>query len=46
MVFVVAEKKFGFVSQILKKLREPFHRIGLVGERKSGGSKHHRVVYR
>ena len=30
MVFVVANKKIGFVSQILKKLREPHHQIGRV----------------
>ena len=43
MVLVVAEKKFGFVSQILKKLREPFHRIGVVAKHKNG--KHPRVIY-
>ena len=32
MVLVVAEKKIGFVSQILRKLREPFYRIGRVVE--------------
>jgi phosphoribosylformylglycinamidine cyclo-ligase len=30
MVFVVAAGKIGFVSQILKKLREPCHQIGRV----------------
>ncbi len=35
MVLVVAEKKIGFVSQILKKLREPFYRIGQVIPSKS-----------
>jgi phosphoribosylformylglycinamidine cyclo-ligase len=30
MVLVVAEKKIGFVSQILRKMREPFYRIGRV----------------
>ena len=43
MVLVVAEKKFGFVSQILKKLHEPFYRIGYVAPRKAG--KHPKVVY-
>jgi len=42
MVLVVAEKKFGFVSQILKKMREPFYRIGQVAAHKS---KQPRVVY-
>ncbi len=35
MVLVVAPKKIGFVSQILKKLREPFYQIGQVAPRKS-----------
>jgi phosphoribosylformylglycinamidine cyclo-ligase len=35
MVFVVPARKIGFVSQILKKLREPFHEIGRVVELKS-----------
>jgi phosphoribosylformylglycinamidine cyclo-ligase len=43
MVLVVAEKKFGFVSQTLKKLREPFYRIGQVAAHKS--NKQPRVVY-
>jgi phosphoribosylformylglycinamidine cyclo-ligase len=43
MALVVAEKKFGFASQILKKLREPFHKIGRVAEHKRG--KHPKVVY-
>jgi len=43
MVMVVAEKKFGFVSQILKKMREPFYRIGVVSVHKG---KQPRVVYR
>ena len=30
MVLVVAEKKIGFVSQILRKMREPFYQIGHV----------------
>lgn len=30
MVMVVAEKKIGFVSQILRKMREPFYEIGRV----------------
>jgi rRNA processing protein Gar1 len=30
MVLVVAEKKIGFVSQILRKMREPFFQIGRV----------------
>jgi phosphoribosylformylglycinamidine cyclo-ligase len=42
MVLVVAEKKFGFVSQILKKLREPFHQIGHIDHHKS---KQPKVVY-
>jgi phosphoribosylformylglycinamidine cyclo-ligase len=42
MVLVVAEKKFGFVSQILKKMREPFHKIGHIEKHKSGKPK---VVY-
>jgi phosphoribosylformylglycinamidine cyclo-ligase len=43
MVLIVAEKKIGFVSQILKKLREPFFRIGRVTPLRS--SKQSRVVY-
>jgi phosphoribosylformylglycinamidine cyclo-ligase len=43
MVLVVAEKKFGFVSQTLKKLREPFHKIGYIDRLKS--PKHPKVVY-
>ena len=42
MVVVIAEKKFGFVSQILKKMREPFYRIGHVAAHKG---KEPRVVY-
>ncbi len=42
MVLVVAEKKFGFVSQILKKMREPFHKIGQIDLHKTGKPK---VVY-
>ena len=42
MVLVVAEKKFGFASQILKKMREPFFRIGQVATHKG---KQPRVVY-
>lgn len=30
MVFIVSPRKLGFVSQILKKLREPFYQIGEV----------------
>jgi phosphoribosylformylglycinamidine cyclo-ligase len=43
MVLVVAEKKLGFVSQMLKKMGEPFYKIGQVAEQKS--SKHPKVVY-
>jgi phosphoribosylformylglycinamidine cyclo-ligase len=43
MVFVVPSRKIGFVSQILKKLREPFHEIGRVVELKS--KKQARVIY-
>jgi phosphoribosylformylglycinamidine cyclo-ligase len=43
MVLIVAEKKIGFVSQILKKLREPFFQIGRVIPSRS--SKQSRVVY-
>jgi phosphoribosylformylglycinamidine cyclo-ligase len=43
MVLVVAEKKFGFVSQILKKLGEPFHKIGGIVEQES--SKQPKVIY-
>jgi phosphoribosylformylglycinamidine cyclo-ligase len=43
MVVVVGERKFGFVSQILKKMREPFYRIGFIAEHES--SKQPRVVY-
>jgi len=35
MVLIVAANKFGFVSQILTKLREPFHQIGRVIPAKS-----------
>jgi phosphoribosylformylglycinamidine cyclo-ligase len=42
MVLVVSEKKFGFVSQILKKMREPFYQIGHVADHKN---KQPRVVY-
>jgi phosphoribosylformylglycinamidine cyclo-ligase len=35
MVLVVSPRKIGFVSQILKSLREPFHEIGHVVPRKS-----------
>jgi len=42
MVLVVAEKKLGFVSQILKKIREPFYRIGHIAAHKG---KQPRVVY-
>jgi len=43
MIFVVAARKIGFVSQILKKIREPFYEIGRVVERKSSRSA--KVVY-
>jgi phosphoribosylformylglycinamidine cyclo-ligase len=43
MVLVVAVNKIGFVSQILKKLREPFYQIGHVIHSKS--SKQPKVVY-
>jgi phosphoribosylformylglycinamidine cyclo-ligase len=42
MVLVIAENKIGFVSQILKKLREPFSLIGRVVRSKS---KQPRVLY-
>jgi phosphoribosylformylglycinamidine cyclo-ligase len=42
MVLIVAENKIGFVSQILKKLREPFSLIGRVIRSKP---KQPRVVY-
>jgi phosphoribosylformylglycinamidine cyclo-ligase len=43
MVLVVAEKKIGFVSQILKKMGEPFYRIGRVAKQTS--RRQPRVVY-
>jgi phosphoribosylformylglycinamidine cyclo-ligase len=43
MVLVVAEKKIGFVSQILRKMREPFYRIGRVATQSSARAA--RVVY-
>ena len=43
MVLVVPASKIGFVSQILKKLREPFHQIGRVIPAKS--KRHPRVIY-
>ncbi len=43
MVLIVSEKKIGFVSQILKKLREPFFQIGRVTRSQS---KQPKVVYR
>ena len=43
MVLVVSPKKIGFVSQILKKLREPFFEIGQVVKARSG--KQRRVSY-
>ncbi len=43
MVLVVPAKKLGFVSQILKKLREPFHEIGRVVPRRSSRSP--QVIY-
>jgi len=42
MVLIVAENKIGFVSQILKKLREPFSQIGRIIASKS---KQPRVIY-
>jgi phosphoribosylformylglycinamidine cyclo-ligase len=43
MVFVVSAKKIGFVSQILKKLREPYYEIGRVIPWKS--KRQPRVIY-
>jgi phosphoribosylformylglycinamidine cyclo-ligase len=43
MVLVVAEKKIGFVSQILKKMGEPFYQIGRVAKQTS--RRQPRVVY-
>ncbi|MFL6351909.1 MAG: phosphoribosylformylglycinamidine cyclo-ligase [Bryobacteraceae bacterium] len=43
MVLIVAAQKIGFVSQILKKLREPFYPIGQVIRVKS--SKQPKVIY-
>ncbi len=43
MVLVVAEKKIGFVSQILRKMREPFYQIGRVS--KLSSPRGARVVY-
>ncbi|MGI9070320.1 MAG: phosphoribosylformylglycinamidine cyclo-ligase [Bryobacteraceae bacterium] len=43
MVLIVAPQKIGFVSQILRKLREPFYQIGHVIRSKS--SKQPKVVY-
>lgn len=43
MVLVVPERKLGFVSQNLKKLREPFYEIGRVIPRKSARSS--QVIY-
>ena len=43
MVLVIAAKKIGFVSQILKKLREPCHEIGRVVE--FGSRQQARVKY-
>jgi len=43
MVLVVSPKKIGFVSQNLKKLREPFYEIGRVVPAKS--RQHPKVVY-
>jgi phosphoribosylaminoimidazole (AIR) synthetase len=43
MVLVVSEKKIRFVSQILRKLREPFYRIGRVS--KLSSPRGARVVY-
>lgn len=42
MVLAVPAKKIGFVSQILKKLREPFHPIGRVVGTRSNTAK---VIY-
>jgi phosphoribosylformylglycinamidine cyclo-ligase len=43
MVFVIAPNKIGFVSQIMRKLREPFHQIGRVVPHKS--KKQPKVTY-
>ncbi|MBV9405480.1 MAG: hypothetical protein JO211_09060, partial [Acidobacteriaceae bacterium] len=43
MVLVISPQKLGFVSQKLKKLREPFYRIGQVVPWKS--KKQPRVAY-
>jgi phosphoribosylformylglycinamidine cyclo-ligase len=43
MVLVVPAGKLGFVSQILKKIREPFHEIGRVVARRSVRSA--KVIY-
>jgi phosphoribosylformylglycinamidine cyclo-ligase len=43
MVFVIPARKLEFVSQILKKLREPFHEIGRVVQLKS--QKRAKVVF-
>jgi phosphoribosylformylglycinamidine cyclo-ligase len=43
MVLIVSEKKIGFVSQILKRLREPFFQIGRVVAHNS--KKQPRVLY-
>jgi phosphoribosylaminoimidazole (AIR) synthetase len=43
MVLIVSPKKIGFVSQILKKLREPFYEIGHVIRAKS--KRQPRVIY-
>jgi phosphoribosylaminoimidazole (AIR) synthetase len=43
MVLVVAEKKIGFVSQILRKMGEPFYRIGRVS--KLSSPRGARVIY-
>ena len=43
MVLIVPSKKIGFVSQILKKLKEPCHEIGRVVAFK--GRKQRRVAY-
>jgi phosphoribosylformylglycinamidine cyclo-ligase len=45
MVFVVPAPRLKFVSQILKKLREPFHLIGRVVQLKSKKQQQPKVVF-
>ena len=44
MVLIVPSNKLGFVRQKLKAVRQPFHEIGRVVERKS--KRHPKVIYR